>query len=119
MKYSIPEKRELTPEELDFLIYLFKKEIPEWTDIIGTLKVIARCGCGKCPTILFGKTVNSEVQINESVLIDYMGKGKTGELIGVTLLGTNQMPTELEFWSIDGKSEITDLPKIDTLKPIE
>ncbi len=119
MKYSIPDKRELTQIEKDFLTYLFEKEKSEWVDSIGNLKVIARCGCGKCPTILFGKTISSEVQTNESVLIDYMGKGINGELIGVTLFGTDQMPTELEFWSIDGKSEITDLPKIDTLKPIE
>ena len=28
------------------------------------------------------------------------------------------MPTELEFYSIDGKSDITEMPKIETLKSI-
>tara|TARA_B100000809_G_C15078440_1_gene508750 strand:+ start:282 stop:386 length:105 start_codon:yes stop_codon:yes gene_type:complete len=34
MKYSIPDKRELT--EIEFLNYLFGKEKSEWTDLIKT-----------------------------------------------------------------------------------
>ena len=56
MKYSIPDKRELIKSEIEFLTYLFRKEKSEWTNLIGNLKVIASCGCGKCPTIIFGKT---------------------------------------------------------------
>ena len=119
MKYSIPDKRELSKTEIEFLTYLFEKEKPEWLNLVEKLKVIARCGCGKCPTIMFGELFDSEIQTNKSVVIDYMGKGINGELIGVTLLGTEQLPTDLEFWPIDGKSEITDLPKIDTLKLLE
>ena len=117
MKYSIPDKRELTKSEIEFLTYLFEKEKSEWTNLIGNLKVIARCGCGKCPTITFGKTFNSEIK-NGNLIIDYAGKGKNGELIGISVFGTDQMPTELEFYSIDGKSEITEMPKIETLKSI-
>ena len=47
MKYSIPNKRELTKPEIEFLTYLFEKEKPEWTNLIENLKIIARCGCGK------------------------------------------------------------------------
>ncbi len=115
MKYSIPDKRELTKSEIEFLTYLFGKEKSEWISLIGNLKVIARCGCGKCPTILFGETFDSEIQ-KGNLIIDYAGKGKNGELIGISLFGTTQMPTELEFYSIDGKSEITEIPKINTLK---
>ena len=115
MKYSIPDKRELTKSEIEFLTYLFEKEKPEWTNSIGNLKVIARCGCGKCPTIMFGKKFDSEIQ-RGNLIIDYAGKGKNGELIGISLFGTDRMPTELEFYSIDGESDITEMPKIDTLK---
>ena len=118
MKYSIPNKRELTKYEIEFLTYLFEKEKAEWTNLIGNLKVIARCGCGKCPTIIFGKTFDSEIQ-NGNLLIDYAGKGKNGELIGISLFGTDKMPTELEFYSIDGKSEIIEIPKIETLKNLK
>jgi hypothetical protein len=117
MNYSIPDKRELTKSEIEFLTYLFGKEKSEWTNLIGNLKVIARCGCGKCPTIILGKTFDSEIQ-NGNLIIDYVGKGKNGELIGISVFGTDQGPTELEFYSIDGKSEITEIPKIETLKSI-
>ena len=115
MKYSIPEKRELTNSEIEFLTYIFEKEKPEWTNLIRNLKVIERCGCGKCPTIMFGKTFDSEIQ-KGNLIIDYTGKGKNGELVGISLFGNEQMPTELEFYSIDGESDITEIPKIDTLK---
>ncbi len=116
MKYSIPDKRELTKFEIEFLTYLFEKEKSEWTNLIGNLKVIARCGCGNCPTIIFGKSFDSEIQKGH-LIIDYSGKGKNGELIGVSVFGSDKMPTELEFYSIDGESDITEMPKIVTLKP--
>ena len=118
MKYSIPNKRELTKYEIEFLTYLFEKEKAEWTNLIWNLKVIARCGCGKCPTIIFGKTFDSEIQ-NGNLIIDYAGKGKSGELIGISSFGTDKMPTELEFYSIDGKSETIEIPKIETLKNLK
>tara|TARA_R110001583_G_scaffold194654_1_gene366117 strand:+ start:1745 stop:2113 length:369 start_codon:yes stop_codon:yes gene_type:complete len=117
MKYSIPDKRELTKSEIEFLTYLFGKEKSEWINLIGNLKVIARCGCGNCPTIIFGKTFDSEIQ-KGNLIIDYAGKDKNGELIGISVFGTDKIPTELEFYSIDGKSEITEMPKIETLKTI-
>jgi hypothetical protein len=115
MKYSIPDKRELTKTEVEFLTYLFVKEKSEWTYLIVNLKVIARCGCGKCPTIMFGKTFDSEIQ-KGNLIIDYLGKGKNGELVGISVFGTDLMPTELEFYSIDGETDIIEMPKIDTLK---
>lgn len=117
MKYNIPDKRELTKSEIEFLTYLFGKEKSEWINLIGNLKVIARCGCGNCPTIMFGKTFDSEIQ-KGNLIIDYAGKSNNGELIGISVFGTDQMPTELEFYSIDGKSKIIEIPKIETLKSI-
>ncbi|RFN59893.1 hypothetical protein [Marixanthomonas ophiurae] len=115
MKYSIPDKRELIKPEIEFLTYLFKKAKPEWNNTIRNLKVIARCGCGNCPSILFEKRLDSKMQ-KGNLIIDSVGKGKNDELIGVSVFGNNQMPTELEFYSIDGKSEIIEMPKIKTLK---
>lgn len=115
MKYSIPDKRELIKPEIEFLTYLFKKTKPEWNNTIEDLKVIARCGCGNCPSILFGKRLDSEIQ-KGNLIIDCAGKGENGELIGVSVFGNDQMPTELEFYSIDGKSKIIEVPKIKTLK---
>jgi hypothetical protein len=67
---------------------------------------------------MFGENFESKVQENENLQIDYTGKGENGELIGISVFGTDQMPTELEFYSIDGESEIIDMPKIETLKSI-
>lgn len=105
----------MTISEIEFLTYLFRKEKSEWTNLIGNLKVIARCGCGKCPTIIFGKTFDSKIQ-KGSLIIDYAGKEKNRELIGISVFGTDKIPTELEFYSIDGESEIIEMPKINTLK---
>jgi hypothetical protein len=112
MNYSIPEKRELTKTKIDFLEYLFQNEKPEWTNFTKKLKVIAKCGFGNCLTIMFGKNFDSKVQENENLQIDYIGKVKNGELVGISLFGTDKIPTELEFYSIDGKSEIIEIPKL-------
>lgn len=116
MKYSIPEKRELTKSERELLVYLCTKEKPEWLSLLSNLKVIARCGCGKCPTILFGKTLDAEIQ-KENLIIDYVGKSEGNRLIGISVFGTDEMPTELEFYSIDELTETIVMPKIETLYP--
>jgi hypothetical protein len=82
------------------------------------LKVIARCGCGNCPTILFGKSFDSEIQRGE-LMIDSVGKSKKEKLIGIMVFGTNEIPKKLEFYSIDGETECIELPKIETLKRAE
>lgn len=97
MAYSIPELRELTQKEKQMLAILFEAEKPEWIKWIDKINVIARCGCGKCPTILFGETFESEVLKGE-LIIDYFGLGANGEYIGISLFGTTQIPTELEFY---------------------
>ncbi|WP_241479995.1 hypothetical protein [Kordia jejudonensis] len=99
---------------MEFLNYLFERETSEWANLTRNLKVIARCGCGKCPTILFGNTFESEIQ-KGNLLMDYVAKRKNGDLIGISIFGTEEMLTELEFYSIDGTSEITEIPKIHTL----
>lgn len=117
MQYSISDKRALKQEEIQLLNYLFTTSKPEWIALISKLKVIARCGCGKCPTILFGETFESEIQKGE-LLFDYVGEGPNREKIGVSLFGTDRMPTELEFYSIDGESDVIEIPKTDTLRPL-
>lgn len=116
MKYNIPEHRELNEEETSLLKQLFTNEKPEWTDLIEKLKVIVRCGCGKCPTIMFGKSFESKVLTNQSLLIDYVGKNEEGNLIGILLFGSNKFPSELEFYSIDSLTEIIEISKIHSIK---
>ncbi|MCW3075012.1 MAG: hypothetical protein JWP69_2081 [Flaviaesturariibacter sp.] len=116
MKYSVLHKRELNDEEKAMLQFLFSVEKPEWLDLLTKIKVIARCGCGKCPTILLGTSFQDEPQINQTLLIDYIGVGANGEQIGVTVFGNNEIPTELEFWSIDGQVNDVVIPDLETLR---
>ncbi|AZQ63808.1 hypothetical protein EI427_16715 [Flammeovirga pectinis] len=118
MKYSIPIKRKLKNEEYKLLEYLFKKEKKDFLDILPEIVVIGRCGCGKCPTIQFGLNYESDL-IHGKNIIDYYGLSKNGNLIGVSILGNEYQPSELEFWSIDGVEEITEIPDITTLKPMD
>jgi hypothetical protein len=60
---------------------------------------------------MFGKTFDSEIE-KGSLIIDYVGKSKYEELIGISVFGTKQMSTELELYSINGKSDIIELPSI-------
>ena len=118
MEYSIPNRRELTKEEIKLLTILFEKEKPEWNELISRLKVIARCGCGKCPTIIFGNSFEAEIQKGE-LIIDYKGIDQNDKLIGVSVSGNENIPTELEFYSIDGGSEINYFPILDKITPLD
>lgn len=118
MEYSIPHKRELRKEEVELLSFLFKREKPEWLEIIDQLKVIARCACGECPTIMFGKSYDSNVQ-HGKLIIDYQGYDEKDRLIGVSVLGTDKEPTELEFWSMDSKWDQKGFPEFIKLTPVK
>jgi len=115
MEYSIPEHRVLNLKEIELLNYLFNKEKPEWVSLIPQLKVIARCGCGECPTILLGQSLDSEI-LPGSLIIDYIGKDSSGHLIGISVFGTDQMPTQLELFSVDGIAVSLSIPEIFTLE---
>jgi hypothetical protein len=116
MKYSILDKRDLSAKEIEILTLLFSKEKPNWLPLIKKLKVIARCGCGKCPTILFGENLESEIK-KGALMIDYQGIDNEDNLIGISLFANKNMPTELEFFSIDGNLEIDKFPNLHSLKP--
>jgi hypothetical protein len=116
MEYFISHKRELNEYEKELLDFLFRKEKPEWLNLISKLKIIARCGCGECPTVLFGFSFDDLVRKNQTILIQYDGKDNNGNLVGVSLFGNNDMPTELEFYSIDGQVDVTSIPLIESLE---
>jgi hypothetical protein len=116
MKYSIPHNRELNEEEKELLHFLLIHRKPEWLHFINTIKVIARCGCGNCPTVLFGTSFQDQITTDQQLVIDYQGTGKTGAPIGVALFGNDMLPTELEVWSIDGQADVVEIPALETLK---
>ena len=116
--YCIPDKRELTQDEsalLDFLI----GQTSGISVHVTELKVVARCGCGECPTILLGKSMDDEpvTSLDSDRLLNWFGRAANGTLVGIGLSAKDGMPTELEAWSVDG-GDIEDWPPLDAIQQI-
>ena len=85
------------------LTFLLEREAPDRIAQIDSLKVIAKCGCGGCPTVLFGQSFDTTpVTQDRYILADYSGTTSVGGLVGVVLWANDQTLTELEGYSIDG-----------------
>ena len=101
--YCIPDKRDLTETERALLAYLLK-QVDEITVDASDLNVVARCGCGECPTIMFGKSKDDEpiTSSDSHAVMDWSGRADNGTLVGIGIFTKDGMPTELEAWSVDG-----------------
>lgn len=101
--YCIPDKRALTETELALLIYLLK-QVDDISVDTNILRVVARCGCGACPTILFGQTKDDEpiTSSDSHAVMDWAGRAENGTLVGIGIFMKDGIPTELEAWSVDG-----------------
>ena len=114
--YCIPDKRDLTATEsvlLDFLL----KQVEGVTVEADELKVVARCGCGECPTILFGKSMDDEpiTGSDSHAIMNWSGRAENGALIGLGMFAKDGMPTELEAWSVAG-GDVETWPPIDAIQ---
>ena len=114
MPYSIPHKRELSQIERALLEYLISREATERLSEIDNLKVVARCGCGECPTVLFATSLEQEPQQLGKELASYSGQNSEGIEVGVVLRECRGEITELEAWSPHGP-EIKTWPPLDRL----
>jgi hypothetical protein len=114
--YCIPDKRDLTEIELSLLDYLLK-QIDDVTVDASDLKVVARCGCGQCPTILFGKSIDDEpiTSRDSQPFMDWSGRAENGTLVGIGVFTKDGMPTELAAWSVDG-GDVETWPPIDEIR---
>jgi hypothetical protein len=114
--YCIPDKRDLTAIESALLDYLLK-QVDSVTVKSDELKVVARCGCGECPTILFGKSMDDEpiTSTDSRAVMDWSGRAENGTLIGLGLSTSDGMPTELEAWSVDG-GDVETWPRIEAIQ---
>jgi hypothetical protein len=96
---------------------LVSQTSPHRTAEVERLEVFARCGCGKCPTIMF-QPISDETKGSGRVIADYQGGDQGSGLIGVMLWERNGGISELEAWSIDGK-DVCDWPPLDSIRPLE
>lgn len=114
--YAIEEHRSLTEEEVGLLQFLLQREAPERLSEIKSLRVIARCGCGRCPTILFGKNEKNTPSLGKfNEMANYIGKTSNGVVVGVALLEREGELSELEAWSPVG-DDIYQSPSIASLE---
>ena len=112
--YCIPHKRELTHEEILILEYLLARN-KKYKETISGLKVVARCGCGDCPTILFATDIEAQPSIGKfSELVSVTAKAENGTIVGVSVLERYGELSELEVWSVCG-GDIDGLPSIEAL----
>ena len=107
-RYCVPHQRDLSREERAILVHLLQLEAPDRLSQIESLKVIAKCGCGGCPTVLFGNSFDAApVTKDHYILADYAGTNASGGLIGVMVWANDSDLTELEGYSIDGSEPAT------------
>ena len=115
--YSIPERRALTEAERVIVRRLVSAVCPERSAEAEALEVFARCGCGKCPTIMFHATPEKKKE-SERVLADFQGGDPQTGLVGIMLWERDGEISELEAWAID-RSEVAAWPALETIRPLE
>ena len=118
MKYAIEHQRDLNNNEYRLLTSILSKEKSLLLKNINELKVIGRCGCGNCPTVLFGYSFADQILTNEKLLFDYIGKTSENKIVGILVFGNENIISELEFYSPDGELELLKHPEINSLEKI-
>jgi len=118
MEYCIEHKRELNEEEKKILRHLLSQpEHDLYFNQIESLCVIARCGCGRCPTIMLGESYKDEPKPSGHNLVQYYGTNSEGEVVGVTVMVASGKITELEASSFSG-GDINSWPPTMNLVPV-
>ena len=102
--YSIPECRSISCAERELLQFLLEREAPSRIREIDELQIVARCGCGECPTVLFRRGVASDplTGIPAREIASYSGLNSDGVRVGVVLIERNGELAELEAWALEG-----------------
>lgn len=112
--YSIPYQRPLSSEERQLIAFLLEREAPSRLSEIDSLEIVARCGCGQCPTVMFGSGNYQPF----SEIANYVGLDDQGTLVGVALLERDGKLSELEAWSPSGV-DISAWPVLSSLERTE
>ncbi len=111
--YSIPIRRHLSEKERALVRHLLAETAPENLWKVEQLEVFARCGCGKCPTIIFHPETDGKEPAQ--LVADYMA-GSPVAPVGIMLWERGGELSELEACPF-GEEEVSDWPPIETLRP--
>ena len=93
------EVRALSAVERSIVLRLVSEKAPDFTNQLGQLVVVGRCGCGICPTVFFQ---NHHAENRERQLASYRGRDSSGGEVGALLFENDGRLSQLEFYSLDG-----------------
>ena len=115
--YSIPYRREVTHEEADLIWTMLERVAPQRHHEIATLKIIGRCGCGMCPTIIFGTSYDQKLPSGIlGEIAQYTGFNAQQLEVGIALIVRDDAISELEVWGMEGA--VISLPSLRSLIPV-
>jgi hypothetical protein len=118
--YTIPEQRDLTPNELQLLEWLLENGSPEavsYKPQLSEVRVVSRCSCG-CPSIdLAVGERNSRTVGPTTILCDAHGHSPEGISLMVTLHAREGELSELEVIT-DDDVDVCSMPAPAMLEPI-
>jgi hypothetical protein len=106
--------RSLTASEEALVRYVSDREAPEYRAQIERLRVVGRCGCGKCLTIFFKEPNGPNL---ERDIATYVGRDSSGGLTAAVLLQSDSELSQLEFYSLDGHDPWS-MPSLETLEKV-
>jgi len=112
--FFIPvEPRALSEREVAIVERLVKAQASRYLEQISALRVVGRCGCGRCPTVFF---LHHQQGDREADLATMAGKDDTGGLTAAVLLEKEGVLSQLEFYSVDGHDP-WEAPSAESLEP--
>lgn len=114
--YAVSAIRELASCESDLLRHILSDVAPERLREIYHLKVIGRCGCGRCPTVIFGTNTGQKLSTRTPTEIaNFRGVNSEGVEVGLSVFIRDDALSELEVWALDG-GQVNSLPKWASMK---
>lgn len=93
------ESRALTATERNTVERMASAVSEAYRNQVPQLRVVGRCGCGKCPTIFFQVHRPGD---QESEVCMFSGNDSYAGLVGVTLFEKQGQLSQLEYFSFDG-----------------
>ena len=112
---SILDSRELASGEIELLRHILSHVAPERLQELHRLKVIVRCSCRQCPTVIFGTSREQALStLAPKEVANYTGVNGQGIEVGLSVLVRADALSEMEVWSLDG-APVRSLPTLESL----
>lgn len=119
--YCLPLHRPLSPHEFALMEAMLRRNRPQLLEQLARLHVVARCGCGTCPTVLFSDKVDGLPDTAHPWGDELMtwGEDGLGNVVEALLIIRQGKISELEVSVLAGAGDDYGLPLIDSLESEE